>query len=182
MHALANMYNSLVNLAERMAPATITTLARFTFAATLVGYFWASALTKTGPGLLGVFQPTLGAYAQMFPKMMEAVSYDASKLGSIYYLIAVAGTLAEYILPFLIVVGLLTRLSSIGMIGFIIVQTLTDLYGHGAIDHPETVGAWFDRIPDSLIMDQRLFWMAVLITLVLKGGGPLSLDRLLKIR
>ena len=49
----------------------------------------------------------------------------------------------------------------------------------GAIGHPETLGAWFDRIPDSLILDQRLFWVTLLILLVIRGAGPLSLDRLL---
>ncbi|UWQ15457.1 DoxX family protein [Aliiroseovarius sp. M344] len=182
MRALANLYNPLVNLAERMSPFTLPTLARFTFAATLLGYFWASALTKTGDGLLGIFQPSLGAYAQIFPKAMEAASYDVGQLGMFHWAVVVAGTLAEFILPLLITIGLLTRLAALGMIGFVIVQSLTDLYGHGGIEQPETLGAWFDRIPDAVILDQRLFWMVVLVTLVLKGAGPLSIDRLLKIR
>ena len=182
MRALANLYFPLVNLAERLAPATLPTLARFTFSATLLGYFWASALTKTGDGVLGVFQPSLGAYAQIFPKAMEAASYDVGQLSMFHWAVVVAGTLAEFILPLLITIGLLTRLAALGMIGFVIVQSLTDLYGHGGIEQPETLGAWFDRIPDSVILDQRLFWMVVLVTLVLKGPGPLSIDRLLKIR
>lgn len=182
MRALANLYNPLVNLAERLAPATLPTLARFTFAATLLGYFWASALTKVGDGVLGLFKPSLGAYAQIFPKAMEAASYDIGQLGMFHWAVVVAGMLAEFVLPFLITIGLLTRLASLGMIGFVIVQSLTDLYGHGGIDQPETLGAWFDRIPDSVILDQRLFWMVVLVTLVLKGAGPLSVDRLLNIR
>jgi len=182
MRALATLYNPLVNLAERLAPATLPSLARFTFAATLLGYFWASALTKHGDGVLGIIQPSLGAYAQIFPKAMEAASYNVSQLGMFHWAVVVAGTLAEFILPLLITIGLLTRLAALGMIGFVIVQSLTDLYGHGGIDQPETLGAWFDRIPDSVILDQRLFWMVVLVTLVLKGAGPLSIDRLLKVR
>jgi len=50
----------------------LPTLARFGFAAVLLTYFWTSAMTKLGPGLLGVFQPSLGAYAQIFPRQMEA--------------------------------------------------------------------------------------------------------------
>ena len=65
------------------------------------------------------------------------------------------------------------------MIGFLGVQTLTDLFGHGAIAQPETLGAWFDRAPDSLILDQRAFWLFPLVVLVVKGAGALSLDRLL---
>ena len=182
MRALANLYNPLADLAERLAPATLPTLARFTFAATLLGYFWASALTKTGDGLLGVFQPSLGAYAQIFPKAMEAASYDIGQLGMFHWAVVVAGTLAEFALPLLITIGLLTRLTALGMIGFVVVQSLTDLFGHGGIEQPETLGAWFDRIPDSVILDQRLFWMVVLVTLMLNGAGPLSVDRLLNIR
>ena len=182
MRALANLYNPLADLAERLAPGTLPTLARFTFAATLLGYFWASALTKTGDGLLGVFQPSLGAYAQIFPKAMEAASYDIGQLGMFHWAVVVAGTLAEFALPLLITIGLLTRLTALGMIGFVVVQSLTDLFGHGGIEQPETLGAWFDRIPDSVILDQRLFWMVVLVTLVLKGAGPISVDRLLNIR
>lgn len=182
MQALAQFHNRLADQVQRLAPATLPTLARFTFAATLFGYFWASALTKTGGGLFGVFNPSLGAYAQIFPKAMEAASYNVSELGVFHWAVVVAGTLAEFILPLLIVIGLLTRLASLGMIGFVVVQSLTDLYGHGGIEHPETLGGWFDRIPDSLILDQRLFWMVVLITLLVRGAGPLSVDRLLKIK
>jgi putative oxidoreductase len=62
------------------------------------------------------------------------------------------------------------------MIGFIIVQSLTDLWGHMA--GPETLGLWFDRIPDAVILDQRALWVMLLAVLVVKGAGPLSVDRL----
>jgi putative oxidoreductase len=91
----------------------------------------------------------------------------------------VAGTFAEFILPLLIVIGLFTRFAAFGMIGFVVVQSLTDLYGHDGIDQPTTLGAWFDGLPTGTILDQRAFWMVVLVTLVLKGAGPLSVDRLL---
>lgn len=182
MIALVNLHNTLAEKVERLSPAVLPLLARFTFAATLLGYFWASGLTKLGSGLFGLFNPSLGAYAQIFPKAMEAAGYDVSKLSGFHTLVVLAGTWAEFLLPLLIVIGLFTRLAAVGMIGFVIVQTLTDLFGHGGISHPETLGAWFDRIPDSLILDQRLFWMVVLITLVIKGGGALSADRFLKLR
>ena len=73
--------------------------------------------------------------------------------------------------------GLFTRLAALGMIGFTIVQSLTDIVGHHA--DAATVGRWFDRASDALIMDQRAFWLMLLVTLVLMGAGPLSLDRLL---
>ncbi|MDA5094267.1 DoxX family membrane protein [Aliiroseovarius sp. KMU-50] len=182
MNVLVTMHNLPAEKVENLAPAILPLMARFTFAATLAGYFWASAMTKLGDGIFGVFSPSLGAYAQIFPKAMEAVNYNASELSAFHTLVVIAGTLAEFILPLLLIIGLFTRLAAVGMIGFVVVQTLTDLFGHDALQHPETLGAWFDRIPDSLILDQRLFWMVVLITLVIKGAGPLSADRFLKLR
>ncbi|MFU8882938.1 MAG: DoxX family membrane protein [Rhodobacterales bacterium] len=172
-------YDRITTALER-ADWLLPTLARLVFAGVLLGYFWASGLTKLGPGLLGLFQPSTGAYAQIFPRAMEAVVYDVSQLGLYHTAVVLAGTWAEFILPLLIVLGLLTRLAALGMIGFVIVQTLTDLIGHGAWAHPQTVGAWFDRIPDSLIMDQRALWLLVLVVLVIKGAGALSLDRVLR--
>ena len=67
------------------------------------------------------------------------------------------------------------------MIGFVILQSLTDLYGHGAIEEPTTVGAWFDKVPDSIIMDQRALWVFLLLVIVFKGAGPLSVDRVVGI-
>ena len=154
----------------------------FLFAAVLLMYFWKSGLTKLGDGIGGIFSPSLGAYAQIFPKQMEAVSYDVSQLGFFHWLVVLAGTWAEFILPLLIVVGLLTRLAALGMIGFVAVQSLTDLYGHGGIEHAKTLGAWFDGLPDGIILDQRMFWVFVLLTLVAKGAGALSLDRAIGLR
>lgn len=160
----------------------LPTFARFLFAASLLGYFWASAMTKLGDGFLGLFSPSTGAYAQIFPKAFEAVGYNSSELGVFHWAVVMAGTYAEFILPALIVLGLFTRLASLGMVGFVAVQSLTDLYGHGGIAHVETLGAWFDRLPDGSILDQRGFWMLLLLTLVIKGAGPLSVDRILLIR
>lgn len=153
-------------------------LARFTFAAVLLPYFWASALTKLGGGLFGMFRPSLGAYAQIFPKATEAAGFNLDNLGVFHWAVVTAGTWAEFILPALVVVGLLTRLAALCMIGFIVVQSLTDLFGHGAIEHEGTLGAWFDKAPDALILDQRAFWIYVLASLVVLGGGGLSADRL----
>lgn len=158
----------------------LPTLARFVFAAVLLAYFWASGMTKLGDGLLGIFQPSTGAYAQIFPKAFEAVGYDSSQLSLFHWAVVVAGTVAEFILPLLILLGLMTRIAALGMMGFIAVQSLTDLYGHGGIEHAETLGAWFDRLPDSVILDQRAFWMLALVTLVIKGAGPISVDALLR--
>ncbi|MDA7427415.1 DoxX family protein [Primorskyibacter aestuariivivens] len=179
MTALVNLHNMIFDAVERGLSGLLPLLSRFVFAAVLFVYFWNSALTKLGDGIFGIFQPSVGAYAQIFPKAMEAVTYDVSQLSFFHYLVVMAGTWAEFILPILIVVGLFTRLAALGMIGFIAVQSLTDLYGHGGIEHAETLGAWFDRIPDAVILDQRAFWVLTLTVLVIKGAGALSLDRIL---
>ncbi|MEL6840885.1 MAG: DoxX family protein [Pseudomonadota bacterium] len=154
-------------------------LARLVFAGVLLLYYWNSGLTKLGDGILGFVIPSSGAYVQIFPKAMEAVGYDTSQLSAFHWAVVVAGTWAEFILPVLIIVGLLTRLAALGMIGFIVVQSLTDLYGHGGIAHEGTLGAWFDRMSDALILDQRAFWVLCLLILVFKGAGALSVDRFL---
>lgn len=176
MSALFRIYRSITNGLER-ADWLLPTLSRFLFAAILLFYFWVSGLTKIGEGIAGLFNLSVGAYAQMFPKVMEAVSYDTTQISAFYKFVAIAGTWAEFILPLLIVIGLFTRFAALGMIGFVVVQSLTDLYGHGGWEDAKVLGAWFDRLPDGIIMDQRALWMFLLITLVIKGAGPLSLDR-----
>jgi putative oxidoreductase len=149
-------------------------LARAIFAAVLAGYFWASALTKFD----GPFSLSVGAFAQIFPKAIEAVGYSATQLPLWMHLFAYAGSVAEIVLPTLIVLGLATRLAALGMIGFVTLQSLTDVHGHGA--SAGTIGAWFDRASDSLIMDQRAFWVLLFALLVVKGAGAVSLDRFVR--
>lgn len=156
--------------ASRAGDWLLPTLARLVFAGVLFGYFWASATTK----LDGLFTPSTGAYAQIFPKAFEAAGYDVGQMGLWSRLVVLAGAWAEFVLPVLIVLGLLTRLAALGMIGFVVVQSLTDIWGHGAL-----AGAWFDRASDALILDQRAFWLMLLFVLVLKGPGPISADRAL---
>lgn len=155
---------------DRHSDWILPTLARLVFAAVLLGYFWASALTKFD----GPFTPSMGAYAQIFPRAFEAVGYDASQLGAWHWLVVMAGGFAEFILPALIVLGLLTRLAALGMIGFVVVQSLTDIWGHGA-----AAGALFDRAPDAVILDQRTLWLVLFALLLCKGAGPFSADRYL---
>jgi putative oxidoreductase len=156
---------------DRQGDWLLPTAARLVFAGVLVAYFWASALTK----LDGVFTPSLGAYAQIFPKAFEAAGFDVAAMTLWHRLVVLAGAWAEFVLPALIVLGLLTRLAALGMAGFVLVQSLTDIWGHGA-----AAGAWFDRASDALILDQRAFWMLLFLVLILKGAGPISADRLLR--
>ena len=177
---LTSLHDAVFGGLERATVPVMTTFARFIFAAVLLVYYWNSGLTKLGDGFLGFLFPSDGAYIQIFPKAVEAAGYDFSQLGTFHWAVVVAGTWAEFLLPLAIVLGLFTRLAALGMIGFVTVQTLTDLYGHGGISHEGTLGAWFDRFPDAIVLDQRAFWVFVLLYLVFRGGGPLSVDRLLR--
>ena len=173
MTALIRLHDIVFGALAATAPWLLQTLARAVFAGVLFVYYWHSAGTK----LDGVFTPSLGAYAQIFPRATEAAGYDVSQLTAVHTAIVLAGSWAEYLLPVLIVAGLFTRLAAVGMIGFVAVQSWVDVTGHGlgAAD----IGAWFDRNPASLLMDQRAFWLFLLVVLAVKGAGPLSADRLL---
>lgn len=154
------------------ATPVLTTLARFAFAAVLLRYYLNSAFTKFDGLSLDA-----GAYIQILPKAMEAAGYDPSQLGFMAHLIVFAGALAEIILPILLIIGLATRPAALGMIVFILVQSIVDVTGH-AVD-ATTLGAWFDTQSGALILDQRLMWITVLAIPLMLGGGPLSLDRLI---
>lgn len=176
MNTLISAYSAIASRLDR-ADWLLPTLARLVFAGVLLFYFLNSGMTKLGDGFAGLWTPSVGAYAQIFPKAIEAAGYDTEALSLYHTLVVLAGTWAEFILPVLIIVGLLTRLAALGMIGFVVVQSLTDVYGHGATD---AIGAWFDRFPDAAILDQRALWILLLLVLVIKGAGPLSIDRALK--
>ncbi len=171
MTHLISLYSQVVRRLGRLTGA-LPLLARLTFALVLLRYFWNSALTK----LDGPLTLSANAYAQIFPKRLEAAGHDHTTMPAWTDFVVFAGTYAEFILPALIVLGLLTRLAALGMIGIIAVQSLTDLFGHGGIAHEATLGAWLDAAPDGVILDQRLLWLTLLATLVVKGGGWLSLD------
>ncbi len=168
-------YDRLTRQLDASGNIVLPTLSRLVFAGVLLMYFWNSGMTKLGEGLFGFLSPRSGAYAQIFPKAFEATGYDTSQLTVFHWAVVTGGTIAEFILPLFIIIGLMTRLSAVAMIGFIVVQSLTDIYGHGG-----ELGAWFERISSDLIADQRAFWVLGLLILVFKGAGPISLDRLFK--
>jgi len=156
----------------------LPTLARFVFAAVLLFYFWNSAKTKVSDGYFGVLTPSDSAYMQIFPKTFEVLGYDSNALNSFHWLIAVTGTIAEFGLPLLIIIGLFTRLAALGMAGFVMIQSYVDITGHDLGN--KDIGSWFDHSSDSLLMDQRLLWMVLFATMITKGAGPISLDRMFR--
>jgi putative oxidoreductase len=179
MSALMRTYDRAVSGVERsLGPWLPGLLARFVFASVLLFYFWNSARTKVGEGVLGFFTVTDNAYYQIALPAVEAAGGDVSQVGFLPWgLIVWAGTYAEFALPLLIVLGLLTRIAAIGMAVFIVVQSVVDIVVHkvGAA----TTGAMFDRFSDGLIYDQRLLWLLLLAFLALNGAGRISLDALL---
>jgi len=152
--------------------------ARFVFASVLLLFYLNSAMTKFGSGFPEALVPTANAYFQIVPQVMERVGYDVSQIAFFPYgLLVWVGSYCEVILPVLIVIGLFTRLASLGMIVFTAVQTYVDIvFLH--VD-AKTVGTLFDRLPDAAIADQRLLWIFLLVYLVLRGPGAISLDWLL---
>ena len=169
MRALVTSLTNLTDGADRLAPWVIPTLARLTFVAVLLVYYWNSAGLKHDGS---IFAASAGAFGQIFPKAAEAALYDVSQLNIFQRLVIFLGTIAEYVLPALILVGLLTRLAALGMIGFILVQTIVDVAGHGV-----TLGSFFDSA--QALVDERAMWIFLLLVLVFQGAGPLSLDRVI---
>lgn len=179
LRMLIAAYTTAFGFVERVTQDWLPGLAaRLVFSSVLMMFFLNSAKTKVGAGFPDLLIPQSGAYAQMLPKVAEAAGYNVSKIDFFpYKLIVLAGTYAEFILPVLILVGLFTRGAAVAFIGFISVMSYIDVFGHGAT--AETIGALFDRIHDSPILDQRLLWLFPLLYLAIKGPGRLSLDWLL---
>ncbi|MCV6584054.1 MAG: DoxX family membrane protein [Marinibacterium sp.] len=164
-------HNEIFDRIDKKSDLIIPTLARLVFFAVLFFYYWNSAMLKIDGS---IFSPSAGAFGQIFPKAAEAVLYDVSQMTIFQRIVIFFGTVAEFVLPVLLLVGLFTRLASIGMIGFIFVQTLVDVTGHGV-----ALGKLFDN--PQMLIDQRTMWVFLFLVLIIKGAGPLSLDRLLKI-
>lgn len=152
-------------IARLLSPSVMPLLARLLFLSSLAFLFWNSAMTKIGGSIGGLFSPSPGAYAQIFPKAMENAGFDPSQLGFFHHIMVYAGTWSEFVIPALIVVGLFTRASALAMIGFVVVMTVVDVYGHGG----NFKQLWFVRGP----------WFFLLAYLAARGGGMLSLDSLL---
>ena len=154
--------------------------ARFVFAGVLLLYFLNSWATKVEGGITGFFMVRDSAYYQIVPWAVDAAGGDISAVSLFSHLLVHAGTYGEFILPVLIVLGLFTRVAALGMIVFVAVQSYVDVTFHGVSG--DTLGSLFDRFSDSLVIDQRALWVFLLLYLVVKGAGLLSLAALLSRR
>ncbi len=173
---ITGFHDRLFGAVERGAEGWFVQLGtRLMFASVLMTYYLNSAMTKLGDGLFGIFAPSAGAFAQILPPIAEQYLYDTGAIPFFpWHLIVIAGTVAEVVLPVLIVIGLFTRLAAVGMIGFVVVQTLVDILFHGA-----AAGSWFN-VQASELLDQRALWIFLLMLLVVKGAGSFSIDGLLR--
>ena len=103
---------------------------------------------------------------------MDAVGYDVDQLGVRHWAVLMTGMWAEVLLPLALVLGVVSRLAALGMIGFVAVQSATDIVGHGL--RAENVGKWLDRVPDAVIADRRPLWTSVLLVVVFRGGAAVG--------
>lgn len=135
----------LTTLAESLIPPWLLGLTvRFGIASV----FFLSGRTKVD----GVLHITDGTY------YLFAEEYRVPLIPS--NLAAHMATYAEHLFPILLVLGLLTRVSALGLLGMtLVIQTFV---------YP---GAWATH----------LTWAGLLLYLVRYGAGPVSLDRLLKL-
>lgn len=136
---------TLQTLAERFLPPWLLLLvARLGVA----NVFWMSGRTKV-EGLLTLKPSTLYLFEY---------EYKVPLLPSDFA--AYAATYAEHLLPILLVLGVFTRFSALGLIAMTLVIQLFVL-------------------PDG--WPTHLLWMAPLLVIVRYGAGAISLDRVLKI-
>lgn len=170
MKAVKSLYAYIDKILQHTLTPLLPLLARLVFAATLLPFFINSAWTKIGAS---PFSPSIGAYAQILPQKAATLNYNPASFSWLDWLIVMAGTYGEIILPVLIVIGLMTRLAALGMTGFIFVMTFVDINGHNVM-----AGLLFDRHINSVI-DQRVFWVFLLIVIAGYGAGRFSCDHLL---
>jgi putative oxidoreductase len=115
----------------------------------LAGVFWRSGQTKVAEGTW--FQLTDTTY-ELFRTEYAGVPLPPE-------LAAVLANAAEHVLPALLVAGLLTRGSALGLLGMtLVIQFFV---------YPE---AWWP---------EHSLWAALALVLVVRGGGLFSLDHLL---
>lgn len=134
-----------VRLIERALPAwAVALVIRFGAA----GVFFLSGRTKVD-GLLHITDSTYYLFAEEYrvPLVPSAVA-------------AHLATYSEHLFPILIVLGLLTRLSALALLGMTLVIEVF-IYPNGWPTH--------------------LLWAGLLLYLVRFGAGPVSLDRLLRL-
>jgi putative oxidoreductase len=117
----------------------------------LAGIFWRSGRTKVEEGsLLTVSENTIYQFGDDPFNKVPLLPSDVA---------AYLTTYAEHALPILLVIGLFTRLSALALMSMTLVIQL--------FVFPE---AWWQV---------HILWVALALVLIVRGGGGLSMDRLL---
>jgi putative oxidoreductase len=115
----------------------------------LAGIFWRSGRTKVDEG----------TWLSVSDSAKYLFKEDYSHVPLPPEFAAYMATYAEHLFPILLVIGLFTRLSAFALIGMTMVIQI--------FVFPE---AWWSV---------HMIWIALALTLVIRGGGQLSLDALL---
>ena len=148
MGGLANMVRQLADLGHRIAePVTsgLGPLALLALRLPVAIVFWRSGRAKVeGWNIFSVSDSQYFLFREEFGMPLPELTAHLTAI-------------AEHILPALLVLGLLTRLSALGMF----VMTLV---------------IQFFVFPDAWLV--HMFWAAILFAVMILGPGPLSLDRL----
>jgi putative oxidoreductase len=118
----------------------------------LAGVFWRSGRTKVDEGSWLSVSDTA--------KFLFEEEYKGVPLPPEFA--AYMATYAEHLFPVLLVIGLFTRLSALALLGMTMVIQI--------FVYPE---AWWSV---------HMIWVALALVLIIRGGGSLSLDKLLTLK
>lgn len=146
MNFVTTQYNRAVELVSaRWVESVMLLFVRIS----LAGIFWRSGRTKVVEGSWLTVSDTTKYLFQDDYKNVPLPPELAAHLS----------TYAEHLLPILLVIGLFTRLSALGLIGMTMVIQI--------FVFPE---AWWSV---------HMIWIALALTLIVRGGGQISLDAIL---
>lgn len=129
------------SLAERIPPSLVQLVARLAIA----NIFWRSGQTKVNG--FSIREETFFLFREEYK--VPLLPSDVA---------AYLATVAEHIFPILLLVGLATRLSALGLLGMTLVIQLFVI-----------PGGW----------PEHLLWFSVLILVIARGPGAISLDHLI---
>lgn len=146
MNSVAVFYNRTVAM---LSASWIEQLTLFFVRVSLAGIFWRSGRTKVDEGSWLSVSDTA--------KFLFQEEYSAVPLPS--ELAAYMATYAEHLFPALIVTGLFTRVSALGLLGMTMVIQI--------FVYPQ---AWWSV---------HIIWVALALVLIVHGAGRFSLDALL---
>jgi putative oxidoreductase len=150
--SLGRAVRSLVGLCERIPNTLIAFIARFSIAA----IFWSSGQTKIEGFAIDIVS---GDFVLGWPRLSDtavALFQDEYKLPFLPPEVAAPmAAMAEHVLPLLILIGLATRFSALGLLGMTLVIQLFVYPGAYALHGS---------------------WAALLLYLMARGPGKLSID------